>query len=217
MTPSQTLRAAHSAEWEAIAGHPFTIALAGGSLPPARLAWYLVQDYAFIDGFVRLAASAIATAPSLADSVPLAQFLAVITGPENTYFQRAFDLLDVPRADRVAPRLAPQTKAFQALMAEAAASGEYGRMIAVLTVAEWSYLSWATPHNPPAPDLPFQFAEWITLHAGPGFEAVVAYLRGQLDAAWERADPDLRARMQADFARAVRLERAFFDAAWQAG
>lgn len=215
MTPSDALRAATGEDWEAVATHPFCAELAAGTLPKAKMAWYLAQDYSFIEGFVRLAARAISEAPGLADALPLARFLGVISGPENTYFQRSFEALDVPEADRVAPELAPATVAFQELMAEAAASGRYGRMIAVLVVAEWTYLSWASPFNPPAEGLPFYFAEWITLHAGEGFEGVVAYLRAQLDQAWAAADDAERAEMARLFGRAVNLERAFFDAAYQ--
>jgi len=209
------LRARAAGDWEAATRHPFCAELAAGTLPRAKMAWYLVQDYSFIDGFVRLAASAIAHAPSLPDRIPLAQFLGVITGPENTYFQRSFEALGVAEADRTAPDLAPATLGFRALMDEAASSGEYAQMVAVLSVAEWSYLTWATPFAPPRADLPFYFAEWIDLHAGAGFEGVVAYLRGQLDKAWKAADEAGRARAADAFIRAVALERAFFDAAYQ--
>lgn len=216
MRPSDDLREANIEDWTAVVAHPFCRELADGSLPRETMVRYLVQDFSFIDGFVRLAARAISEAPSLGDSVPLAQFLAVITGPESTYFHRSFDALGVAQADRTAPDLLPATIAFRELMAEAAASGEYARMIAVLSVAEWTYLSWASPHAPPRADLPFYFAEWITLHSGEGFEAVVAYLRDQLDGAWEGLDADARDRVAADFRRAVELERAFFDATYGA-
>ena len=174
--------------------------------------WYLQQDYQFVDGFVRLLASAIAHAPGLSDSVPAAQFLGVITGPENTYFLRAMEALGTaPITDP-----APVTRDFQNLMAEAAASGRYEQMLAVLVVAEWVYLEWATPENPPAPDLPFWFAEWITLHAGEGFEGVVDYLRGQLDKVWPTLDSAAQDEVARLFDRAVTLERAFFDAAYAA-
>ncbi|MEM7505891.1 MAG: TenA family protein [Pseudomonadota bacterium] len=217
MRPSEMLRQSNQTDWQAATRHAFCAELADGTLPLDKMRWYLVQDYCFIDGFVRLAASAIAHAPSLRDSIPLAQFLAVITGPENTYFQRSFEALGVVRADRTAPMLAPETRTFQELMAEAAASGRYGDMVAVLTVAEWTYLAWATPFNPPAADLPFYFAEWITLHSGTDFEGVVSYLREQLDRAWEEAEVPSRAEMEQAFGRAVTLERAFFDAAYSAG
>lgn len=215
MRPTEALREASSADWTAITRHPFTVALGNGTLPDAGMAWYLVQDYRFIEGFVRLLAQAIAHAPSLADAVPAAQFLAVITGPENTYFQRSLAALGHPEMGRDQPNAAPTT-GFQDLMAKAAASGIYSHMLAVLVVAEWTYLDWATLQSPPQAGLPFYLGEWITLHTGPDFEGVVAYLRDQLDQSLALA-PEYERRAAADlFHRAVVLERAFFDAAMAA-
>ena len=98
-------------------------------------------------------------------------------------------------------------------MRAAARSGCYAQMIAVLSVAEWTYLDWASPHADRAEDLPFWFGEWITLHSGPGFEGVVAYLRGQLDLVWPTLSPEDQAAARSAFVTATRLERAFFDAA----
>ncbi|MBV7407400.1 TenA family protein [Maritimibacter sp. DP1N21-5] len=210
MRPTDLLKSGAEADWTAATDHPFTRALAEGTLPPEKMAGYLQQDFLFIDGFVRLLASAIARAPSLADSVPAAQFLAVVAGPENTYFLRSFDALGVsPDA-----RPAPVTRAFQDLMAEARETGRYECMLAVLVVAEWSYLDWATPFSERAASLPFWHGEWITLHTGEGFAGVVAYLRDQLDRIWPGLSPDEQARAEALFHRAVALERDFFDAAW---
>jgi thiaminase/transcriptional activator TenA len=199
--------------WNAVVRHPFTDALVDETLPPDKLARYLIQDHRFIDSFVVLLASAVANAPTLADRIPGCQFLALVTGPENTYFERSFEALGVGEAMRAEMPDAEATVAFKALMLEVAASGRYARMLAVLTVAEWSYLSWADrvkDRNPVA----FWHAEWIELHSGTYFESVVAWLRDQLD----RAGPALSAMERdvvfRDFARAVELEKAFFDHAW---
>lgn len=219
MRPTEALRARHDADWTAITRHPFTVALGNGTLPDSAMAWYLVQDYRFIEGFARLLAQAIAHAPTLADAVPAAQFLAVITGPENTYFQRSLAALGLPDMGRNQPN-APATTGFQALMAEAASSGRYSHMLPVLVVAEWTYLDWATHQAPPQDGLPFYLSEWITLHCGPDFEAVVAYLRDQFDRALIAAPEAERVAAADLFHRAVVLERAFFDTAmagWQHG
>lgn len=215
MRPTDHLKSLCADDWVAATKHPFCDALADGTLHPDKMRGYLVQDYQFIDGFVRLLASMIAHAPTLADSVPAAQFLAVITGPENTYFLRSFEALGVADAAWQNAELQPATKGFQDLMAQAAASGRYEEMLAVLVVAEWVYLSWATPFNPPKADAPFYFAEWITLHAGAGFEGVVEYLRTQLDRQWDGLDAKQRANVETVFCKAVQLERAFFDASWE--
>ncbi|MFU8835208.1 TenA family protein [Roseovarius autotrophicus] len=211
MRPTDHLQSLVAEDWHAATHHRFTGDLVAGRLTEARMLAYLRQDHLFLGGFVRLLASAIAHAPTLPDAIPAAQFLALVTGPENTYFERAITAL----GGTVTPPAPahPVTADFQALMAEATGSGSYPRMLAVLVVAEWCYLDWAHPHEDKARDLPFWAGEWITLHSGAGFEGVVAYLRDQLDRTWPKIGPQEQAETAALFARATRLERAFFAAA----
>lgn len=210
MSATELLKSQVAEDWQAATSHAFTDALANGKLEPEKMAGYLQQDYQFIEGFVRLLASAVAHAPTLSDAVPGAQFLGMVCGPENTYFLRSMEALDVSTAATPAA----ETQAFQTLMEEARVSGRYEIMLAVLVVAEWIYLDWATPFEDRAEDLPFWLGEWISLHSGTGFAGVVAYLRGQLDAVWDGLDVTARADVTETFIRAVALERAFFDAAW---
>lgn len=210
MRATERLKELNLENWTAATGHAFTEALGDGTLDLDKMRGYLQQDYLFVEEFVRLLAAAISNAPTLADAVPAAQFLAVITGPENTYFQRSLEALDVPEASNHAP----ETTAFLDLVRSARQSGNYAEMLAVLVVAEWSYLSWASPMEDKAEDLPFWFGEWITLHAGAGFQGVVDYLRAQLDAIWPTLSASDQDKARTNFARAVELERAFFDAAW---
>lgn len=215
MRPTEALRSHVQETWDAATDHPFCRELAEGTLPKDKMRWYLVQDYKFIDQFVRLLATAIAHAPTLADGVPGAQFLGLVTSTENTYFLRSFEALGVSEADQMAAA-APATLAFQSLMEEARHSGRYEKMLAVLVVAEWVYLSWAERYETYDPDLPFWFSEWIDLHCGAGFEGVVAYLRGQMDAVWPSLN-DAQAEAATDmFHRAVSCELDFFNAAYDA-
>lgn len=211
MTPTEKLRELCIQDWQAATTHAFTNALADGTLDKDRMAGYLQQDYLFVEGFVRLLASAIAHGPSLADILPAAQFLGTISGPENTYFLRSFKALSVPSA---ASKVSKAAQDFRELMDEARLSGRYENMLAVLVVAEWSYLEWATPFEQQADELPFWLGEWITLHSGDGFANVVGYLRTQLDTVWPTLDVNNQAQVKKLFSRAVALERAFFDAAW---
>ncbi len=209
--PTELLRDANLDDWRHATQHAFCAELAEGSLPLDKMRNYLAQDYQFIDNFFRLAASAIHHAPSLPDRLPLAQFMGVLAGPENTYFQRSFEALDVSQDERSKPTLKASTKAFQDLMLKASKSGNYGAMVAVLCVAEWSYLEWATPFAPSKKELPFYFSEWIDLHAGDYFESVVEHLRSQVDTAYNQANDQGRKIIAEYFAQAVQLERAFFD------
>ncbi|MEP2784257.1 MAG: TenA family protein [Pseudoruegeria sp.] len=213
MRPTEKLKSMVLKDWHAATYHPFCRDLAQGTLPLNKMRWYLVQDYQFVDGFIRLLARAISHAPTLKDAIPMAQFLGLVTSEENTYFLRSFDALGVTKEKQEAAPAKP-TAEFQALMARAADSGDYAQMLAVLVVAEWSYLEWAAPFLEQADTLPFYFGEWITLHAGEGFEGVVAHLRSQLDAIWPSLSPENTALVEATFSEAIQLERAFFDAAY---
>ncbi|MCQ4159726.1 TenA family protein [Roseomonas sp. GC11] len=206
MSLSDRLRAAHAADWDAAITHRFVAELCAGRVAPEVLRAYLVQDYQFIDRFVALLGAAIASADSFAARLRLSRFLAMITSDENTYFQRAFDELGVPEAERRAPALTATTRAFQALMREAAESRSYAQALAVLAVAEWLYLSWAERHQGPLPER-FIHAEWITLHDNDDFRGFVGWLRAELD----RVGPAEEAACAALFGRAVALERRFFD------
>lgn len=210
MSFSDELRQENAQDWQACVDHRFVREIFAGAVPPEVMRRYLAQDYQFIDGFVALLGMAIATADRFDSRIRFAQFAAMITSDENTYFQRAFVALGVPEAERAHPVLTAPTSGFQALMRDAAASRDYASCLAVLTVAEWLYLSWA---DRPGEDLPpdFVHAEWITLHKNDGFREFVIWLRSELDRIGAASDPAGRADTAAFFRRAVTLERAFFD------
>lgn len=213
---TEHLRACASESWEAAKHHEMTDAIAAGTVPPQVMRKYLIQDHKFLDAFVVLLSSMIASAPALQDRIPGAQFLGLITGKENTYFERSFAALGVTAEDRGEEPL-PVTGRFQALMRAAAASGSFARMLAVLIAAEWSYLVWAERVEPARkPDIAFWCGEWIDLHTGEYFGSVVAYLRGLLDTAAPRLPQSELAEARADFVEAMRLEREFWDMAWSA-
>ncbi|TSJ63823.1 TenA family transcriptional regulator [Starkeya sp. 3C] len=207
---SERLRDENADDWNAAVGHRFVDEIFRGTVAPDVMRRYLTQDYQFIDGFVALLGMTIATADRFESRIRFAQFAAMITSDENTYFQRSFDALGVPAAEREHPVLTAPTTGFQALMKEAAASRHYASCLAVLTLAEWLYLSWAD--RPGAlPPADFIHAEWITLHNNDGFRGFVTWLRGELDRVGAAEDEPGRAVATAFFRRAVVLERAFFD------
>lgn len=213
---SEELRAANRENWEAATKHRFVDEIFRGAVPDEVMRRYLVQDYQFVDRFVALIGTAIATADRFEARVRFSQFVAMITSDENTYFQRAFDKLGVADVERQAPELSPATRAFQDLMGEAAREGSYVGALAVLCVAEWLYLDWADRPAAPLPE-DFVHVEWITLHSNDGFRGFVTWLRGELDRAGAGADEQSRRRAAELFRRAVACERNFFDHVYDSG
>jgi thiaminase (transcriptional activator TenA) len=203
------LRLAAGDQWTRVVNHRFTTELAAGTIDYNNvLIPYLIQDHRFLDSFSVLLASVIASLPTLQQRIPLCQFLGVITGPENTYFERAFKALDVTEEQRSQIPNAEVTTKFCCLMREVAigqghdtagrggtgtvnilGSSTLAEKLAVLVVCEWSYLSWGQRVvNVESDDRPvtvqrndFVCYEWIDLHSGPEFEEIVDYMRQLLD------------------------------------
>mmetsp|Transcript_24416 Transcript_24416/g.52776 ORF Transcript_24416/g.52776 Transcript_24416/m.52776 type:complete len:223 (-) Transcript_24416:1339-2007(-) len=199
-------------QWERVVGHKFTIELAKGEIDRVVLKKYLIQDHRFLDAFVVLLASTIANARTLEDRIPGCQFLALLTGKENTYFERSFEVLGIGDAnERSKVPDEAVTVRFVKLMREVANGGTLGEMLSVLVVAEWSYLSWGEKVLDFTSRDDFTTYEWVDLHSGEHFAGVVAYLRGLLDQEGTLLDEEGRDKCKDVFLRTVQLEEDFFD------
>jgi thiaminase/transcriptional activator TenA len=207
------LRALYGATWDAAVGHRFVDELWDGSLERTVLTRYLVQDFQFCDAFLALMGAAVASCDDPGARVTHARQVGLVSGDENDFFHSSFDALGVPTGERTAPALAEPTRGFVALMDGARHSADYASCLAVLLVAEWLYLDWATRVTLAAPSDPIH-REWIELHRGTGFEAWVAFLRAEFDRVTDGLDAVAAQRVSAFFGEAVELELAFFDAAY---
>jgi thiaminase/transcriptional activator TenA len=213
VTFSAELRQLTGSTWDAAVGHRFVSEIWRGEVQPAVLTTYLVQDHQFFDAFVALMGATVAAADRLEPRIVHARQLGLVAGPENDFFARALDALDVPLADRTDPLLLAPTVGFVELMDTARRSADYASCLTVLLVAEWLYLDWATRPDATAPDEPLQ-REWIELHRGSAFETWVQFLRAEFDRVTAGLEPADRERVRELFAAAVDLELAFFDDAY---
>ncbi len=206
-----TLRERCGDDWAAAVDHRFVRELADGTVDDATFARYLVQDRAFVGELTRLVAYAAGQAPTLSARTELAGILEVLGTDEDDYFARAFDALGVPAADRSDPELHPTTRAFVDLLGRAAREGGYAESLSVLLPVEWVYADWAGAVDPPEP---FHLREWVALHDDESFHSFVDWLRTEFDEACVDLSDRRTERVAALFERAVALEVAFFDAAY---
>jgi thiaminase/transcriptional activator TenA len=222
------LRAKAGDQWNRVVHHKFNKELAAGTIDKQTiLKRYLVQDHRFLDSGVVLVASMVAKLSNLEDRIPGCQWLAVLTGKENTYFERSFEVLGVTECERSnIPDADVKTK-FCKLLTDVAESGNLEEMLAVIVACEWTYLSWAQAVlseeqeevGPKIDRENFETFEWIELHSGPGFEGFVDYLRKLLDRQGEQLKADnCQERLEAcerRFLEAVDFEEQFFDYTYQ--
>ncbi|MGN9841729.1 TenA family protein [Nonomuraea sp. H19] len=203
---SDWLREQCEPEWTAVVTHPFAMAITTGDADMRR---YLEQDFQFVDSFTALLGAAVASADTFEARVPYARFLGQVAATEEkTYFHRALAAL----GGRTEVALEPVTASFKQLMDEVRTAQDYLLIAAVLCVAEWCYLGWASRAAQPLPES-FVHREWIELHEGEEFRGWVAFLRGELDRLGAGLDERRRQEVLGVFRRAVELERAFFDMA----
>lgn len=210
------LRDGAEPHWGAATTHRFTRALADDALDDAVFRRYLIQDYAFIASLASLVGFAVGHAPAMAQKARLTRFLAVLTDEENAYFLRSFAALGVEEAVWRGAECAPVTRRLADLLAEAVADGGYDEILAVLTPVEWVYLTWARAEEAKRPSR-FYYAEWITLHADPGFGEFVEWMRDELDRRGPALPAGRQTRLADLFRRACALEVEFFDAAYGNG
>jgi len=206
---TEILRRASEPTWSDAVRHRFVSELFAGTISDKVMAGYLIQDQRFLDSFLTLLGAAIASADSFEARLRFGRFVGMVSGEENTYFLRAFEALGVTEKRAETPDTEP-TKGFKAIMREAAATRSYAATLAVLNVAEWLYLDWAMKAPKPLSSN-FVHAEWITLHDNPDFRDFIAFLRAELD----RVGPADEKTSRDFFLRAVVLERAFFDVAYE--
>ncbi|ADQ68594.1 putative transcription activator [Halogeometricum borinquense DSM 11551] len=207
------LRERSQPDWDAATTHRFTRELGADELDDEVFRRYLVQDYAFLETLVGLVGHAVGDAPTMAAKSQLTEFLGTLTADENDYFERSFEALGVPPETYTDPDLTPTTMAMEDLLERAAREGGYAETLAVFVPAEWIYREWATAVANESPSR-FYLAEWIELHAVEEFQAVVGWLRDELDREGAAAAPQRRRRLERLFRRTASLEVAFFDAAY---
>lgn len=197
-------------DWSAAVEGRFVRELDADTVDDAVFRRYLEQDYAFVETLTGTFGHALGEAPSMAAKGRFADFLGTLTSEENDYFERSFEALDGD------PEATPNatTRAFIDLLERAGRQGGYAETLAVLVPAEWIYETWATGIDS-RPER-FYLAEWVDLHANPPFVDFVAWLRDELDREGAAASPRRQRRLDRLFQRTVELERAFFEAAYEA-
>ncbi|UJF25285.1 TenA family protein [Suttonella sp. R2A3] len=208
---SEQLCTYHQEQWDQVVHHRFTIELGEDCLPDTVFARYLVQDYAFVQTLTKLIAYAIAYAPEMTSKHRLAVFLANVTSEENTYFIRSFHALNIPEADYSNPKLSPAAQAFATQLNDAAATG-YAECIIALSVAEWTYRTWAHLQGTKHPER-FYLREWISIHNHATFNDFVDWLLLEMDHIGA-GHPEQHNAFSTRFGALLDLEEAFFTAAY---
>ncbi len=190
---------------DACLAHPFVRGIASGALARRRFQIYVAQDAYFLDAFARAYALALARCP---DREGLAVFVDLLVG--------VFDELRLHRgyAERWQISLAPEplasTSAYCDFLLRTASLEPVGHTIAAMTPCMRLYAflgqELAAKLDPETP-----YREWVETYASADTEALASRLEGLLER--YGGDPE---RLGWLYRRAMELELAFFQSAWEA-
>jgi thiaminase/transcriptional activator TenA len=180
----------------------FVSRLGDGSLPHEIFAGYVAQDAFFLESFARAYALALARSSDTATLLALAD---LITGVRE---ELALHASYAARwgIDMAGVEPSSATLAYTDFLLATAATGTVGMVFAAMTpcMRLYAWLGAALDADAAGP-----YAEWVRAYADPSFEALACRLERLLD---EQADDGPA--VAAAYRRAMRLEVAFFDAAF---
>ena len=203
MSLARNLWAEHAASAERALDHPFVRGLADGTLPRAGFAGYVAQDAFFLEAFARAYAFAVAHSP---DRTALDSFTELLVGARDELRLHA-SYATAWGVDLSAVEPEPATRAYTDFLLGVAATGDVGVTCTAMTpcMRLYAHLGQGLSAEDAGP-----YAAWVATYADPAFETLAATVERLLDRCAEDT-----AEVRDAYGRAMRLELAFFDAAWQ--
>ena len=211
------LKGEASAEWRAYVEHPFTTAMADGSLPQPAFRHYLVQDYLFLIEFARAYALAVYKAPQLSDMREAAAALSAILDVEMNLHVKLcagwglspFDLERAPPA--------PEMLAYTRYVLDTGMRGDLLGLKVALAPCVIGYAEIGTRLAAAAgTGAANPYRVWIDVYAGDAYQEVARKARADLDRLADRyATPARRAELLETFREATRLEADFWEMGWR--
>lgn len=204
--------------WAASFTHPFVVALADGSLDPARFRAYQMQDARYLEAFADAAALIATRCPDPADKL---WFLDAARGAlvvERALHEGYGLKLGYDAAQIAALTLTPNNRAYQDHMTATAQRGSVLEAIAAIAPCPWLYRDLgahlAQRLGGPIPD-DHPYADWLRAYADPSLDAYMQQLLGLLQRAADATpSPRDRARALDAFLASARYEWMFWEQAW---
>jgi thiaminase/transcriptional activator TenA len=198
---------ANRAVWAAMAGHPFVLGLARGTLPDSAMQAWVQQDRVFVTEERRVVAILRAHGlPSRLDHL-LADLDRSLVLEAEAFTQTAAEHGFAPHAEPW-----PVCLGYTSYLLCAAYDGTLEGLTA-LYAAERAYLdTWTAVAKLSPADSAYH--TWIQNWSGEAFRDFVTALGRDLDEVAGAPSPDLARRLNVIFARAARFELAFWEMCW---
>lgn len=184
----------------------FVRGLREGTLDRDAFDWYLAQDALYLHEYSRVLAQLSATAPTRDSQAFWAESARGALAE--------VDRLHAHHIDGDLPAAAPATTAYTDHLLAVAARGDHAELLAAVLPCFWLYQDLGRRWRE-IPRDGHAFADWLDAYGDPAFDVSTRRAIEFADAAARASSAAGRARMDAAFARSMRLELAFFTAPLQ--
>ena len=216
----EQLKARAAAEWRACTEHPFTNALAEGSLPEAAFRHYLVQDYLFLIEFARAYALSVYKSPKLADMRESAAGLSAILEVEMDLHVKLCAGWGLMPDDLERSAPASEMLAYTRYVLDTGMRGDLLALKVALAPCVIGYAEIAArlAARPDACAATNPYRSWIAEYVGTPYQEVAANARAHVDRLADLyVTPAREDELTAIFAEATRLEADFWEMGWKMG
>ena len=213
----ERLRVESGAIWDGLHRHSFIRELAAGTLPLEKFRFFVEQNLMYLPEYARAMALGAAKADGLDTMKLFAADVANVLDneiPENhELLRRVRELGAEDRGGGVC--MAPANVAYTGFLVSTATQGGPLEIMAAIVPCTWSYgdIAEALVDEGLVHDHPV-YAEWIRFYSEQPFTGVVEKMRADFEALAKGASETELRRLSGRFTTSVRLERAFWDMAY---
>jgi thiaminase/transcriptional activator TenA len=203
--------------WGASFTHPFVLALAEGTLEPARFRFYQMQDARNLEAFADATALIATRWPDPTDKLWFIDAARMALVVESSLHRGYGETLGYTAEDVARVALTPSNRAYQDHMISTAARGTLVEAVAAIAPCPWLYVALGQhlEERYGAPDDAHPFAAWLRTYADPGFDDYMRELLSRLQRAADASDAAARERAITAFVTSVRYEWMFWQQAWE--
>lgn len=214
----ESLKLAAAPEWEAYVEHPFTNAMADGTLSQDAFRHYLVQDYLFLIEFARAYGLAVYKSPGLADMREAAAGMAAILDVELNLHVKLCGGWGLSPDDLESAPPAAEMLAYTRYVLDTGMRGDLLALQVALAPCIIGYAEIGRRLVARASLLPAKnpYQEWISEYAGEAYQAIAQKAVEQMDVLAARyASPFREKELKTIFREATKLEASFWEMGWR--
>lgn len=200
--------------WDELHTHPFVAEMAAGTLPERKFAFYIGQNILFLRELARAMALGVAKAD---DEETMRNFAAIVSNivdfelPKNRELLATVREMEPTASEEV--EMAPATLAYTRHLLTVAYEGRAADIMASLTPCAWSYGEIGKERLPDAPDHPV-YRDWIEFFGGREYWDTLDEIKDKLEGLCDGLGDAAMARIHVIFQTSSRLERSFWDMAY---